>query len=411
MKALLNISPRTTVAAAVTLALVVCVSAGLVVWAGWREVVGAVERLSAPMLACSLATSLACYGIRFMRWHWFTVALGYRVPWLANLRIYIAGLGFTWTPGKCGELLRGVFLARYDVPFPQTILLFYWDRLSDLAGMLMLALLATLALASGHLVLMPVILGIVIALWLVRPGGPVFSRVVGYLQHRDLGRHRRWLDGLMRLRDADAALTTRLAIVGTLAGAGAYAMQAVGLMIIAQSSGAEIGFAAALLVMSVSTLAGAATLLPAGAGVVETTSVGLLVAQGLSLPDAVAIGLVHRVTTFWFAMVLGAGALASCFAAEVAPPARISPLERLQARRASGSHNPCRRLGHAPAQRRRRSAQGDGPGQRQAVSRLPAGCPDRRRIRLGHPRGRLQERADPERISANVIAPCPCAIR
>jgi uncharacterized membrane protein YbhN (UPF0104 family) len=63
--------------------------------------------------------------------------------------------------------------------------------------------------------------------------------------------------------------------------------------------------------MSVSTLAGAAVLLPAGAGVVETTSVGLLVAQGISLPDAVAIGLVHRATTFWFAIALGAGALAS----------------------------------------------------------------------------------------------------
>jgi uncharacterized protein (TIRG00374 family) len=284
---------------------------GLVLWAGWREVVGAAERLSAPMLACALVTSLACYGIRFLRWHWFTLALGHRVPALANLRIYIAGLGFTWTPGKAGELLRGVFLARYDVPFPKTIVLFYWDRLSDLAGMLMLALVATLALASGHLALIPLILGIVIALWLVRPGGPLFSRIVRWLQHRDAGRHRRWLDGLARLQDADATLTRKRALAGALVGAGAYAMQAVGLTIIAHSSGAEIGFAAALLVMSVSTLAGAAALLPAGAGVVETTSVGLLVAQGLAFPDAVAIGLVHRVTTFWFAMILGAGALAS----------------------------------------------------------------------------------------------------
>jgi uncharacterized membrane protein YbhN (UPF0104 family) len=44
--------------------------------------------------------------------------------------------------------------------------------------------------------------------------------------------------------------------------------------------------------------------------VVETTSVGLLVAQGLSFPDAVAIGLVHRAATFWFAIALGAAALA-----------------------------------------------------------------------------------------------------
>jgi uncharacterized membrane protein YbhN (UPF0104 family) len=88
-------------------------------------------------------------------------------------------------------------------------------------------------------------------------------------------------------------------------------MQALGLLVIARSSGVELGLSGALLIMSVSTLAGAAVLLPAGAGVVETTSVGLLVVQGVALPDAVAIGLIHRVTTFWFAVGLGAAALAT----------------------------------------------------------------------------------------------------
>ncbi len=93
------------------------------------------------------------------------------MPWLANLRIYVAGLGLTWTPGKSGELVRGAFLVRYDVPFSRSVLLFYWDRLSDLAGMLGLALAATLTLASGHLVLVPAALAIAVALWFVRPVG------------------------------------------------------------------------------------------------------------------------------------------------------------------------------------------------------------------------------------------------
>ena len=83
------------------------------------------------------------------------------------------------------------------------------------------------------------------------------------------------------------------------------------MVIVAHSSGVDLGLMQALLVTSVSTLAGAAVLLPGGAGVVETTSVGLLVAQGVSFPDAVAIGLVHRTATFWFAIALGAAALSS----------------------------------------------------------------------------------------------------
>jgi uncharacterized protein (TIRG00374 family) len=311
MKAAPLITYRTWVAAAGALAFLLCVVAGLVLWAGWQEVASAVARIDGWTLAVVLATSLACYGIRFLRWHGFTRALGYRVPWGANLRIFVAGLGLTWTPGKSGELLRGVFLGRYGVPFARTILLFYWDRLCDLAGMILLALVATLAIASGHLILIPAALAIMALLWLLRPGGALFSRAVASLRRRLPGQRLHWLDSLAKLSEVDARFTTALAVLGALAGAGAYAMQALGLLIIARALGIDLGFTQALLVTSVSTLAGAAILLPAGAGVVETTSAGLLVAQGLTFPDAVAVGLVHRAATFWFAIALGGGALAS----------------------------------------------------------------------------------------------------
>ena len=134
IKAAPIIPNRTWVAAAGALGFMLCVAIGLVLWAGRQEVASAVARIDASTLAVVLATSLACYGIRFLRWQGFTLALGYRVPWIANLAIFVAGLGFTWTPGKSGELLRGVFLGRYRVPFAQSIMLFYWDRLSDLAS-------------------------------------------------------------------------------------------------------------------------------------------------------------------------------------------------------------------------------------------------------------------------------------
>jgi uncharacterized protein (TIRG00374 family) len=50
-------------------------------------------------------------------------------------------------------------------------------------------------------------------------------------------------------------------------------------------------------------------LLPVGFGMVEMTSVALLTAQGVPAPEAVALGLVHRLVTFWFAIGLGTGCL------------------------------------------------------------------------------------------------------
>ena len=311
MKSGPTLSLRTWLAGAGVLMLLVGVAAGLVAWAGWEGVASAVGRIGFPTLIGVLATSLACYMIRFLRWHRYTRALGHDVPRLANLQIFVSGLAMTWTPGKGGELLRGVFLARHGVPFSRSIQLFYWDRLADLGGVLLLAMASTTLLASRHVVLVPAALALIVALWLLRPGGVVFTRCALWARARLPGRRYTWLDALARLGEGDAHLTARLAGMGALAGAAAYGMQGLGLLLIARASGIEFGLAQALMVTSVSLLAGAAVLLPAGAGIVETTSVGLLVAQGIAFPEAVAVGLVHRAATFWFAMTLGATALAS----------------------------------------------------------------------------------------------------
>jgi len=302
---------RTWLAGAGVLMLLAGVAVALVAWAGWEGVASAVGRIGIPTLIGVLATSLACYGIRFLRWHRYTRALGHDVPWPANLRIFASGLAMTWTPGKGGELLRGMFLARYGVPFSRSIQLFYWDRLADLGGVLLLALVSTMLLASRHVVLVPVALALIALLWLLRPGGAVFTNCVLWARARLPGRRFAWLDALARLGEDDARFTAGLAALGGLAGAAAYGMQGFGLLMIARALGLDFGLVQALMVTSVSTLAGAAVLLPAGAGVVETTSVGLLVAQGIPFPEAVAVGIVHRIATFWFAMALGGAALAS----------------------------------------------------------------------------------------------------
>jgi uncharacterized membrane protein YbhN (UPF0104 family) len=231
------------------------------------------------------------------------------VPWRRNLRIYVAGLALTATPGKVGELVRGLFLKADGVPYGQSFILFFWDRFSDLAGVLLLAVAAGGLVASGYHGLLLGIVALLGALWLLRPGGPLFARMLYLIEGHTPRRWRAHLRGLRRLRHADARLTPRLALLGVTLGAGAYAIHGIGLTILAHAAGAPLDLPGAVLVVAVSTLMGAAVLLPGGAGMVEVTSVALLVGQGVPEPQAVALGLVHRLTTFWFAIGLGAGCL------------------------------------------------------------------------------------------------------
>jgi uncharacterized protein (TIRG00374 family) len=282
---------------------------GLVFWAGWQEVVQAMGSIGVIAIIAALLTSLSNYFLRFARWQYFMKALGHSVPWRHNLQIYFSGLALTATPGKAGELVRGLFLKPYGVSYARSFVLFFWDRLSDLAGVLLLAVTAGGLLASGYQSLLPGVLVVLFLLWLLRPGGPLFMRTLLMLEDHLSRRARVHLRTLIRLRHVDTRLTLPLALKGVTAGTLAYAAHGIGLYIMAQAAGVPLELAAAILVVTVSTLMGAVVLMPGGVGMVELTSVVLLSAQGVPEADAVALGLVHRFTTFWFAIGLGAGCL------------------------------------------------------------------------------------------------------
>ena len=282
---------------------------GLVYWAGWREVLHAAGSIGVIAIIAVLVTSLSNYLLRFSLWQYFLKVLGHSVPWQRNLQIYLSGLALTATPGKSGELVRGLFLKPYGVPYARSFVLFFWDRLSDLAGVLLLAVAAGGLLSSGYQGLLPGVLVVIFLLWVFRPGGLLFSRGLLLLVDHLSRRVRVHVRSLIRLRHVDARLTPLLALKGVTAGTLAYGAHGLGLYILARAADVSLDLAGAILVVTVSTLMGAAVLLPGGVGMVEVTSVVLLAAQGVSEPDAVALGLLHRFTTFWFAIGLGTGCL------------------------------------------------------------------------------------------------------
>lgn len=285
------------------------VPVGLVFWAGWEEVLAAAGSIGALAILAALSSSFCNYTIRFARWQRFVQALGHPVPLRKNLVIYLSGLAMTATPGKAGEMVRGFFLRPFGVSYARSFVLFFWDRLSDLAGVLILAVAAGGLLIADYRVLLPGILLMVALLWTLRPGGMAFTRGLLVLASRIPRWTRPHVRRLSRLRHADARFTPGLAFGGAAAGAAAYGAQGIGLYVLAHSAGVPLDLAGAILVVSVSNLAGAAVLLPGGAGMVEVTSVALLAMQGVPHAEAVALGLMHRITTFWFAISLGSGCL------------------------------------------------------------------------------------------------------
>ena len=79
-------------------------------WGGWNDVLRATREVGLKGIAVALLLSLVNYGLRFVRWDAFLRVLGQNhIPFIPNLRIYLAGFALTTTPGKAGEAFEAFF--------------------------------------------------------------------------------------------------------------------------------------------------------------------------------------------------------------------------------------------------------------------------------------------------------------
>jgi uncharacterized membrane protein YbhN (UPF0104 family) len=288
-----------TAAAAAVLYLVASLAAG------GRAVAEALSDVGWPTLVVALALSLANYGLRCARWRGYLAALGVKLDWETAEAIYLSGFAFTATPGKAGELMRGVFLKREGASFLSATAAFLSERLSDLVGIVLIALPGAASQPRGGFI---VGLGValMLGLGLTLSQGELLARIHARLQGAALPLVSR-MSALLTLlivarrchKPAALARATALSVA-------AWGAEAFAFYLVLQRLGVEIGPAAAMSIYALGAIAGALSFLPGGIGGTEAVMTGLLIASGAPEAKAVAATLVIRLATLWYAVAIGA---------------------------------------------------------------------------------------------------------
>ena len=272
-------------------------------WSGWREVLTATLAVGLSGIAIALALSLVNYSLRFLRWQLYLHVLQHPLPWRPSLGIYLAGFALTTTPGKAGEILRGVLLKPWGMPYARSLAAFVSERLSDLLAIVLLALLG-LSLRTD---MQPILLAGVLAVglgFLALSNQALLERL--RLAIGDTTRLARLLhhgfDILLQTRRCQAPATLLAATALSLV---AWAAEAWALHLILGWIGIETSWRIAFFVYAIAMLAGALSFMPGGLGSTEAVMIALLLWQGAGEAEAVAATVLIRMTTLWFAVALG----------------------------------------------------------------------------------------------------------
>lgn len=257
----------------------------------------------------ALGLTLFNYVLRFFKWHFYLRQLGVRsLPWPASLRLWTAGFPLAVTPGKVGEVLKGVWLKQATgLPVARGVAAVLAERISD--GLAVLALSTLGVIAYPHywpafLTILVLLLGVVIVsqirplvLWILDLG-------------ESLPLTRRFVPALREFYEGSFALFKPLStLVGVGLGTISWLGEGVGFYFILRGLGLPASpqlLATAIFVLAFSTIIGAVSALPGGLGAAEASIAGMLtLLAGIEPALAASATLLIRLATLWFSVLIG----------------------------------------------------------------------------------------------------------
>lgn len=274
----------------------------------WEEVLHAYQTIGWSGLGIALLLSLVNYSLRFVRWQMYLSALGHRLPWFASGVVYFAGFALTTTPGKAGEMLRGVFLKPYGMPYVQSTAAFLSERLSDLFAVVLLCL-TGIALFNQGMIFVLVGVGLIVVAQVLLSSSRLMLWCDAWLKSKQ-NRLTALLTHLVSmLLEARRCHKLTLQLPALALSLVAWSAEAYAFYLILHWVGFDAGYSFAFSVYALSMLAGALSFLPGGLGSAEAIMIGLLLWAGMDEPQAIAATVVIRLVTLWFAVGLGCFAL------------------------------------------------------------------------------------------------------
>jgi glycosyltransferase 2 family protein len=299
---------------ALALALGVAVYLILAVFSGFGDLRRAFDGFNYALVPAILGLVLLSYVGRFFRWLYYLKIIKVSIPPGINAAIFASGLSMTISPGKLGEVLKSVFVRQASgAPVARTAPAVVAERATDGIGMVAWGFLGAFALDLSPAILVAFLAVAAFGIAVLR------SKRLSLLAERVL----RKLPLLNRFaahlhdfhRASNELLATRPLAVGTAISFFSWGLECLGVYLCAVGLSVDKPFLLVVFVFAVSSLIGVLSMLPGGIGAVEASLAGQFVAvAGLSFGTAVALTLLIRLATLWFATLVG---LVGLFAVQI----------------------------------------------------------------------------------------------
>ncbi len=273
------------------------------------KILNAVKQITITDWIVILLCSFLNYLLRFVRWNSYIRSFEHVIPLKRHFAYYLAGLALTTTPAKAGETIRSVYLQPYQVKISESLACFFTERLLDVTVMVFLASFLFFTFPdlnkSYAYFIISLLVVLLIALPLLSTALPqsFLQFIINKIKHHKISSILTHLQSL--LRSAHNLLTAKMLSRGLAIGLIAWLLNGFVFYLILVKVGFPVALPLALTIYAISILAGAASFIPGGIGATEAVMALMLLSINSEPHIAIAVPIMTRLATLWFAVCIG----------------------------------------------------------------------------------------------------------
>ena len=231
--------------------------------------------------------------------------LGEKIPSIQNLVIYMAGLSLINTPGGVGIFIKSIYLKKqFQVPPDKSISVIFMERYHDLlAGTSIILVTVSMYFSSVSISLL-VISSIILIVVFVMIRSQRFSEAI-YTRISKIKFISKNLPDDMPSNSFSMLTNPKNMTKGWLFSIFGWCIDSLAVYVAYLALNVDLGYLVTSQIYFTSLGYGVLSFLPGGIGVNESIADFLLVQQGLELSVATSLVILTRLTTMWFATIIG----------------------------------------------------------------------------------------------------------
>jgi len=243
--------------------------------------------------------------VTFYRWHLLLKNANIYIPIKKNFIIYLGSLSLSITPGQIGEAIKSELLKKqFKVPRSKTLPIIFIEKFYDLMGALFASIIGIWYFENGlYLISVGIILLILIFVLII--SRTVFEKILFIIcKIKFFSKYQNnFLESYNILRDS---LKTKIGLKSGILSLIFWIIQgfAVFLILLALDIN-DLNFLISISSNAISVLIGALSFMPGGLGITEGSMAGLLSFQGIEFSFALIIGVIIRIFTSWYTVIVG----------------------------------------------------------------------------------------------------------